>query len=269
MEVKHLLVEVLRSIEKARRIHVPRSEVEESALRWELYAAVQSALDALAMIVSDLGLRKPSSYADLGNVLFESGILDASDRDFTVKLAKLRNTLAHAYRKLTVEELRAIVEGFLPGLEGFVNRLLGICESRNLDPSRNAEPKLSSSLRQAFEKHGVVVAYLFGSRARGTAREDSDYDIAVVFEKPNPTILDEIELCIEVARSLGVAPEKVDVVALNNADALLKARVLREGVLIYARSEQDKKKWERRTLVEVLDELELQALYLKRALRSG
>jgi len=138
MEIRALLVEALRSIEKARRIHVPRSDVEESALRWELYTAFQNTLDALAMIVSDLGLRKPSSYADLGVVMFEAGVLNAADRDTVARIARIRNSLAHSYRRLSLEDLKTVVEKFLPELEAFVNKLMAICNNRNLDPSRDA-----------------------------------------------------------------------------------------------------------------------------------
>lgn len=35
-----------------------------------------------------------------------------------------------------------------------------------------------------FEKYGALYAGLFGSRAKGTAHEDSDYDIVVKLKKP-------------------------------------------------------------------------------------
>ena len=34
-----------------------------------------------------------------------------------------------------------------------------------------------------FEKHEIALAYLFGSQARGSCKEDSDYGIAVLFDR--------------------------------------------------------------------------------------
>lgn len=36
----------------------------------------------------------------------------------------------------------------------------------------------------------LVVMWLYGSRARGTAHAKSDYDLAVAFDKPLPNVLD-------------------------------------------------------------------------------
>ncbi|MFA6006671.1 MAG: nucleotidyltransferase family protein [Candidatus Paceibacterota bacterium] len=38
--------------------------------------------------------------------------------------------------------------------------------------------------KDIFEKYGTAYAGLFGSRARGNAHEDSDYDIVVKLKKP-------------------------------------------------------------------------------------
>jgi predicted nucleotidyltransferase len=48
-------------------------------------------------------------------------------------------------------------------------------------------------LEKVFERAGAVAAYIFGSRAR----QDSDYDIAVLFNKP-VTVMDEIRLAVEI-----------------------------------------------------------------------
>ncbi|MEM4688848.1 MAG: nucleotidyltransferase domain-containing protein, partial [Thermofilaceae archaeon] len=112
----------------------------------------------------------------------------------------------------------------------------------------------------------VLIAYLFGSRARGAARVDSDYDIAVLFGR-EVTLTDEIGLSLEIAKALLEPPEKVDVVALDRADPLLKLRVLREGKLLYALSDEYRRVWERRTYVEALAELDFYSVYLRRALK--
>jgi hypothetical protein len=118
-------------------------------------------------------------------------------------------------------------------------------------------------LEKVFERAGAVAAYIFGSRARGTAKQDSDYDIAVLFNKP-VTVMDEIRLAVEISDAIGVPVDKVDVVALDIADDVLKARVLQEGKLIYIRNKETLKAWERKTYMEILHNADLHAIYNRR-----
>ncbi|RLF09981.1 MAG: hypothetical protein DRJ69_03730, partial [Thermoprotei archaeon] len=125
-----------------------------------------------------------------------------------------------------------------------VRELFKVVEESSVDPNGGST---LTALTPVFKKHQVSLAYLFGSRARGTAREDCDYDIAVLFAK-EPTIIDEINLSIELAKALQEPVDRVDVVSLNRDDTLIKRRVLKEGVLIYYGEEQLKRKWERAAL---------------------
>lgn len=43
-------------------------------------------------------------------------------------------------------------------------------------------------LKGIFVKHGVVLAYLFGSQAEGTGRPSSDVDIAVLLPDGTPRL---------------------------------------------------------------------------------
>lgn len=270
MEIKGILVEALNNIKRSRTI-TPRTQLEISALRWELYAALQNTLDAMAMVVADLGLRKPSSYADLGRVLYESSLIDEALLKVTRLIAITRSTLAHAYRRLGSEDLNAITRNVIPRLIALIRRLVELTESEGLDPE-SEEPetdKLRERLKVVFAKHNVLLAYLFGSRARGAYRKDSDYDIAALFKKDKVTALDEIELALDIAKALNVPSDKVDVIALNNADRGLMMRVLREGAPIYYEGEDELRTWERRTYLSILRETDLHATYMDRALRRA
>jgi predicted nucleotidyltransferase len=80
--------------------------------------------------------------------------------------------------------------------------------------------------------------YLFGSRARGDAREDSDYDILVVVSASNLPGFRRDQIAYRALDGLGVSKE---VVVLTEEEfdrrtgvkASLPATVLREGILLH------------------------------------
>ena len=269
MEVFAILAEAVNCMRRARDLTPPRNVVEISALRWELYASLQNILDALAIVVSDLGLRKPSSYADLGIVLSEEGLVSREDAESVRLIAVTRNTLAHAYHKLTVEDFVQIVKHVLPRAKHIVEVLKEIADRKGLDPKEGKVLGVDlDKIAEVFRRHNVVLAYLFGSRAKGLERIGSDYDIAVLFSKPRVTVVDEIELTLDIAKTLNIPPDKVDVIALNNADILLKARILREGIPIYMLNNELRMRWERGTYIQILNSTDLYAIYIKRTLKT-
>src|SRR5712691_10306355 len=88
-------------------------------------------------------------------------------------------------------------------------------------------------LREFFSSGppGVVAVYLFGSEGRGTARIDSDVDVAVLYAEKPPGTLHSPNLTLEgdLERFLG---RPVQIVVLNSAPADLIHRVLRDGRLL-------------------------------------
>ena len=53
--------------------------------------------------------------------------------------------------------------------------------------SRNRDPKLDRIVERLGEQEKIAAAWLYGSRARGDHRPDSDYDIAIAlnnFDQP-------------------------------------------------------------------------------------
>ena len=269
LEVRAVLSEALNCIRRARGIK-PTSEIEYSALRWEVYAALQNTLDAMSMIVADLGLKKPSAYSDLGRTLFDGGFLSKGEADDAERVAVVRNMLAHAYRRVSAEDLQAIVRRLLPKTEKLLIKLGRVVEEKRLDPVKRRNPHVEelAGLEEVFRKHSVLLAYLFGSRARGTYSADSDYDIAVLFEDRGVGILEETNLTLDVARKLGVPSSMVNVVSLNSFDYPIIARVLREGILIYQKSAEYKKTWERKAYLQILQNTDLYAIYTERMLNQ-
>jgi len=241
-----------RSIEASNGIRI-------AAIKWEIYSSLQNLLDSLVMIVADLGLVKPSTYGELGVLLRESGVLNEADAELIRKVAATRNVFAHAYRAIESDDIIGVVGNLLPRVEELCKFLIGYVRDSNLDP----EEGYPSKCTETFNKNGVKLAYLFGSRAKGTSRDESDYDFAVFLGR-KVTVEDEVKLMLDLAEALGVSVDKVDVVALDRSDRELVYRVLREGKLLYASSEEFRRAWERNSLIEALESRDIYNIYMKR-----
>ena len=84
------------------------------------------------------------------------------------------------------------------------------------------------------EPGDVIAAYLFGSRARGTAGPRSDVDVAILLRTTPPgTLLDQPFALEDDLR--GALQVEVQLVVLNTAPPDLIHRVLRDGALLIDR----------------------------------
>jgi len=104
----------------------------------------------------------------------------------------------------------------------------------------------------------VIIAYLFGSVARGQATERSDVDIAVLFV-PERTGIDAIERQIQITYDLedclmldeqepqAKRPE-VQITVLNRATPLLAYQVVKDGILLYERGQEERVDFEVRAM---------------------
>ena len=102
----------------------------------------------------------------------------------------------------------------------------------------------------------VRLAWLHGSRARGTARRESDIDVAVLLDDDqaaNPTAIKDSIWRLAGALGREVPSDRLDLVLLNDAPALLRHRVVRDGVLLLARSEPERVRFVLRTIREYQD----------------
>lgn len=98
---------------------------------------------------------------------------------------------------------------------------------------------------------GIVAAWVYGSRARGTHRPDSDVDVAVLFERPPRGLAPErFDLEDELRASTGL---EVHLVPVNAAPADLVHRVLRDGVLLVDRDRRRRIAFEVRMRNEYFD----------------
>jgi len=79
-----------------------------------------------------------------------------------------------------------------------------------------------------LREHGVLRAGVFGSRARGDERPDSDLDLLVELETGS-SLLDLIGLELEISDRLGV---KAQVITYRSLHPLLRDRILADEVPI-------------------------------------
>jgi predicted nucleotidyltransferase len=90
----------------------------------------------------------------------------------------------------------------------------------------------------------VALALVFGSSARGTARPESDVDLAVE-AAPH---LDVLTLASDLTRALG---REVDVVRLEGAGVPLLEEIVRDGVVAHEGVPHAHARWRSRTLCDL------------------
>jgi len=126
------------------------------------------------------------------------------------------------------------------------------------------QTELEEALRRGLDSMPeVIFAYLFGSRATGRARADSDIDVAVYQGGRAGSDHAGLWRKLVTALSKEVAAELLDLVVLDGASVLLRHQVLREGRLLLCR---DRDRWAEffvQTAREYADTARMRELHLR------
>ena len=100
----------------------------------------------------------------------------------------------------------------------------------------------------------VLLAYLFGSVARGQAGPLSDIDVAVLLDgDPDESQMFDVRLEIIGAVMEIFGDNDIAVVGLNQATLSLRYRVLRDGLLLFVKNHQARIDFQSQTVMEYLD----------------
>ncbi len=100
---------------------------------------------------------------------------------------------------------------------------------------------LKTKLNQIAKEYQLVDIYLFGSQISGFQREESDFDIAVRFEKGLPkkekrgkvygNLFSDLNLCFK--------NQKIDLVFIQEVPLHFQFKIIDNGELIYSKNLED------------------------------
>jgi len=92
-----------------------------------LLISIQSAIEIVNHIIAEKGFRKPSTYRETFEILYEEGLISKNLSENLSDLAGFRNVLVHIYWQLDIDAIYEILQqdlGLLKNFEGVVTKLL-------------------------------------------------------------------------------------------------------------------------------------------------
>jgi len=107
----------------------------DSALH-RLQTSIQALVDLGAYIIASLGLRTPSTSAEIIDILVEHDLIDAGERDKCVTMIQFRNRIVHFYNDLDLKILHQIVQEELEDIRELYGTLVRIIEKHKPDEAR-------------------------------------------------------------------------------------------------------------------------------------
>ena len=118
-------------------------------------------------------------------------------------------------------------------------------------------------------RNEIALAYLFGSKAKGTQRPSSDTDIAVLLDTglvPEHLLDYKLQMLRDLTGVLH--SDDVDLVILNDAPPLLKFQVAKHGKLLYRAKNFSDVSFRARAFMEYLDIKPMLDFFTKDAVRK-
>lgn len=132
--------------------------------------------------------------------------------------------------------------------------------------------RITKTAGHELERLGVVVLYLFGSRAVGAEGPLSDYDFGVLMKtaghKRGDSTYDAIYDVLSPFCPRTMKNDVIDIVFLNDAPLELRAHVMRYGQILYESKPLMRGRFEEKTILEASDFRPLQLQIDKTILAS-
>jgi uncharacterized protein YutE (UPF0331/DUF86 family) len=88
-----------------------------------LLISIQSAIDIANHIIAEKGFRKPSTYRETFEILYEEKLISKKLSDELSDLAGFRNVLVHLYWRLDLDTIYEILHQDLGILKDFMNTI--------------------------------------------------------------------------------------------------------------------------------------------------
>ncbi len=141
--------------------------------------------------------------------------------------------------------------------------------------NKNKQEGILNKIKQfLFQRQEILMAYLYGSYAKGTPHSRSDIDVAIYLQHK----VDDnkypygyrAEIIAELIKLTG--NNKIDLIILNDVPTFLKFQVIRYGTLIFTRSEAERIEFHAGTIAKYLDVkylLAIQHKFMSKRLADG
>jgi len=102
----------------------------DSALH-RLQISIQALIDIGGYIVASLGLKTPSSNAEIIEILGDSGYIDNQKTEEYIKMVQFRNRVVHVYNSIDVEMLYQIFCNEINDIKNLYEIFIRIIEQSN------------------------------------------------------------------------------------------------------------------------------------------
>src|SRR3990170_1323567 len=130
--------------------------------------------------------------------------------------------------------------------------------------SKEEKLKIEETLRNALEKHSEIsFAYLHGSFVKNDGFKDID---VAVYVKEMPLFLLQYELSLETEFMERIGRYIVDVRILNSSPLSFRFNVIRDGMVLLVRDDDERIEFQEATLRDYLDFAYYRSLYVKETL---
>jgi len=127
--------------------------------------------------------------------------------------------------------------------------------------------KIEETLKNALKKHSEIsFAYLHGSFVKNEGFKDIDL---AVYIKEIPLALVQYELNLETEIMEQIGKYIVDVRILNSSPLSFRFNVIRDGIVLFVRNDDERVEFQEATIRDYLDFAYYRELYVKETLGRG